>query len=611
MDSSFPIPRITSSSQAATTVGIALRHDLSDLHLVRFAGIVVVWLAILIASSARAEVLPWLPPTACCPPMKSCPSVVASRIPLPEIQLAEQNLASDPSSAPHWTLSLHEAVRVALGNSEAVRNLGLIDAGSDIDIIRSFITVYDPLVARAAADAEWGIFDPVFTSSTQWTRQDLPPGTSFAGIGNRPPLLDLADHLTTLEQLFPSGGTASIGYATDYLFNPQRPASLDPNPQYFSYTQFGVSQPVGRGYGVDVTMAPIRIAAARAEMTDWRFKQEVLALVRSVETSYWTLYLEQQNFIAIDQALPLLREIVRVRQEQASTDAGTNLALSRARAEMLMFEQRRLATLSRIAEQQLVIRDLMGLAPNDDRYLALVALPTALRPIETVQESIVTAINRRPDVLRQRLAVYVAQQERLLARDQLKPIVNLNAFWRINGLADDLGGSLNGIGDNDHHDWNLGFTFQVPLGRRKAKADLRAADFLIQKERTMLNQVAHQTSFEVADAYRRIEWLHQQNLVAQQRVEALQLWQEGSKAQLDNPPPGMSKQFALELYLQNMRDMIDATISSNAILADYNSAFARLEEVKGTLLESRLVEISGDATDTVPDNLPLPEFMQP
>jgi outer membrane protein TolC len=280
---------------------------------------------------------------------------------------------------------------------------------------------------------------------------------------------------------------------------------------------------------------------------------------------------------------------------------------------MLMYEERRLATLSRIAEQQLVLRDLMGVPPNDGQYMELVAMPSPNKPVESVQESIQIAINRRPDVLRQRLAVYVAQQNRLLARDQLKPIVNLNAFWRINGLGDDLGSSLGQVGDSDYNDWNLGFSVKVPLGRRKARAELRESEYLIQRERTLLDQVAHQTAFEVADAYRRIEWLHRQHEVTQARIAALQDWQTGAKAQMDTPPPGMSKEFALELYLSNLRDAVDAVTNSNAILADYSSAMARLEEVKGTLLDSTFLEISGDSTNQLPTDLPSPELpvMQP
>jgi len=510
-----------------------------------------------------------------------------------------------------WHLTLQEAVNIAMSNSEAVRNLGLVEAASRNDLVRSIITTYDPLAARSEAQAQWGIFDPLWTTNMIWNKQDIPPGTSFSGIGNRPPQLDTADFDTSIEQLLPVGTRIRAEFVTDYLFNPDQPPLLDPNPQYFSYTQFGLTQPLCQGFGVDVTMAPIKIACAEAERTDWQFKQEMLALVRSIETTYWELYAQQQNLRAIEELLPNFREVVRVRQEQATTDVGTQSEVARAQSELYLYEQRRLEALSRIAEQQLVLRNLMGVPPSDCRDIRLLAVPVTTKPFETLCQAVQTAVSQRPDVLRQRLAVYVAQQERVLADNAFKPRLDFNGYWRTNGLGENLDESYDVLGDNDFNDWQMGVFFQMPLGRRQARGELRAAEYRISRERAMLEQTAHQASYEVADAYRRIHWVYQQLEVARNRQEALGRWSEGARAQFESPPPGMTTVFALELYLQNLRDITDASISANALLAEYNSALARLEEVKGTLLENRLVEVAGDSTDNLPPDLPRPEIQLP
>ncbi len=542
-----------------------------------------------------------------------CPGEVAARcVPIHIAPDANVQLVADPTSAERWTLTIHDAVQIALANSEAIRNLGLQQAqSSDIDKIRAVITRYDPLAAAAAADAEWGIFDPVLTTSMQWYKQDIPPGTSFAGIGARPPRLDTAEFDASISQLLPSGGQFRADYVTDYLLNPDHPVNLNPNPQYFTYSQFGFSQPLMQGQGPDVTMAAIRIAAAKAEQTDWRFKQEVLALVRSVQTSYWSLYAQQQNLKVIDEVLPMFHEIVRIREQQSQASAGTEAEVAQARSDMLLYEQRRLETLSLIAEQQLVLRNLMGLSLNDSRYMVLVAAPAKTPPLETLGEAVDVAINRRPDILRQRLAVYVAQQSTVVAGDKMRPRLDFGAFWRINGLGQDLGSSIEQMDDNRYNDWQMGFAFQMPLGRRQARGELRAAQLTVQKERALLDQAAHQTSYEVADAYRRAIWLSQQQQVADARVVALRQWRVGAKAQFENPPPGMTTTNALQLYLQNLREMMDASAQSNSILSDFNSALSRLEEVKGTLLEREMVEVDGDGTNQLPPGLPVPSLPTP
>ena len=119
-----------------------------------------------------------------------CPSAAAACVEVPMHAIAEPVILTDPTAAPHWHLTIHEAIRIAFDNSQVVRNLGLVDARSDVDIIRGSVTTYDQMIASAEAGGEWGIFDPIWTGEVFWHRTDVPPGTSFSGIGNRPSELD-------------------------------------------------------------------------------------------------------------------------------------------------------------------------------------------------------------------------------------------------------------------------------------------------------------------------------------------------------------------------------------------------------------------------------------
>jgi outer membrane protein TolC len=556
-----------------------------------------------------ADPHPLVPPLACCTDSR-CPCHTNTCVGLPCIPACDPAIEG-ANAGPAWNLTLQEAINTALSNSEAVRNLGLVEAASRNDIVRSIITTYDPMEAYARASGEWGIFDPLWTTELIGDKQDIPPGTSFSGIGNRPPQLDTADFYTSLEQLLPLGTRVRATFAADYLFNPDAPPTLNPNPQYFTYNQYGVTQPLLRGFGVDVTMAPIKIACAEAERTDWQFKQEMLAMVRSIETTYWALYAQQQNLRALDEALPAFREVVRLRQEQAGGAVGTESEVARAQSELYLFEQRRLEVMSKIAEQQLVLRNLMGLPPNDCRDIQPLAVPSTTRPTETLQCAVQRAINSRPDVLRQRLAVFIASQERLLADNALLPQLDFNAFWQTNGLGEDLDESFHVKDSNKFNSWQMGMFFQIPLGRRQGRAELRAAELRMSRERVMLEQTAHQASYEVVDAYRRLNWAYQQLQIAGNREQALNQWRQGARATFENPPPGMTTVFALELYLGNLRDITDAAFTKNALLADYNSALARLDEVTGTLLENRMVEVAGDASERLPSKLPPMEIQLP
>jgi outer membrane protein TolC len=557
-----------------------------------------------------ADPHPLVPPLPVCKCYGVNPSASAACIGIPYIPVCETENMGTPAGEP-WQLTIQEAVSIAMNNSEAVRNLGLVEAASRNDIVRSIITRYDPLEARSEAQAQWGIFDPLFTQSMTWDKQDIPPGTSFNGIGNRPPQLDQAEWDTSIEQLLPIGTRVRYDLVTDYLLNPAHPPGLLIDPQYFTYDQYSITQPLWRGFGTDITMAPIKIAAAQAEQTDWQFKQEILALVRSIETTYWSLYAQNQNLKAIDAVLPHFREVVRMQEQQAGTAVGIESQLGRARSDMFLYEQRRLDTLSKIAENQLVLRNLMGVPPSDCRNIVPLAIPTTTKPFETLQQAVDTAIGQRPDVLRQRLQVYVAQQERVLAQNLTRPQLDFQGYWRTNGLGNSLPSSFDSKATNDFGSWHMGVFFQVPLGRRQSVNGLRAAEYRISRERAMLEQTAHQASYEVADAYRRLHWVYQQLDVMQNRQAALDQWGQGARAQYENPPQGMTPVFALDRYLLNLRDATDASMSKNSLIADYNSALARLQEVKGVLLENRNVTIAGDTTKNMPPDLPKPQLSMP
>src|SRR3954454_5149165 len=203
---------------------------------------VIVWLC-MTSALANCVILPDEPtffgvpyPPRCEDRLGVCPSTIASRcVPIHVPPIANIQLVADPTSADHWNLTIHEAVQIALANSQVVRNLGLQqESQSDIDKIRAVITRYDPLAAAATADAQWGIFDPVLTPTMDWDHQAIPPGTSFGGIGALPPRLDTADFDSSISQLLPTGGSFVAEWRTEYLFNPDHPVNLVPNPQYFS-----------------------------------------------------------------------------------------------------------------------------------------------------------------------------------------------------------------------------------------------------------------------------------------------------------------------------------------------------------------------------------------
>ena len=57
----------------------------------------------------------------------------------------------------------------------------------------------------------------------------------------------------------------------------------DINPQYQPELEVFYDQPLLRGFGKEVNLAPIAVARVASQQSAWEFKQSMLAMVRSVE----------------------------------------------------------------------------------------------------------------------------------------------------------------------------------------------------------------------------------------------------------------------------------------------------------------------------------------
>ncbi len=501
---------------------------------------------------------------------------------VPELQPPRTPL--EPEAARIEELTLQAAIHHALRNSQVVR----VAVGTTVRPSGS--TRYDQAIAEAQVQVREAVFDPQFFVTLFWNRSDEPTGVTFGPGIPVPNERDTANFATALTKRLVTGGTASVQFLTDYLFFPRGTFFRSVNPQYTTRLEFSVSQPLLRGAGVEFNRAPIVIARIQSDQSYWQWRQSVLALVRSVEEAYWNLYAAHVALRAIEQVLPLAAEVVRVEQARLETGQAIPADVAQAEANLAAFRQQRVRALANVLAQEAKLRNLLGLPPNDDRRL----IPAELPPEAPVQldwvAAIEAAVKHRPDIARQRLAVRLSELQITIAQNALQPQLDLQALWRINGLADRLDDAIDVLTDNQFTDWRLGFTFSFPIGYRDAAARLRQAKLQFRREVALLNEAVHQATHEIANLVREAETVYGEYLAARQRQEAAARWVDGARARFENPvapAPGQQSAYliALQVYLQALQSWATATTEAARLLAQYHITLARLEEAKGTLLE--------------------------
>jgi outer membrane protein TolC len=349
-----------------------------------------------------------------------------------------------------------------------------------------------------------------------------------------------------------------------------------------------------RGFGPAVNEAGIQIAGARANQSDWEFKRRVMEMVRSVESAYWQLYAAQLSLQAIDDAIPLTEEVLRVETERQLGGTAIAADVGHARSNLLRLRNQRLQAVSNVNEKYLLLRNLLGLPPSDQRTIVLIDRPITQKIEINWDCAINSAIEHRPDIVRDRLAVYETQLQATVAKNATLPQLNGEALYRVNGLGNNVGNSLDVLGSNNFTDWRLGFVFQYPLGNHVAEGQLRTAQLQVMRQRALLKQTMHIATHQLADVLQQIDSTYLQYQQVLEEQKANNTWRDGAGERFKAPAGGTTLLQALDEYLQAIDNSVMTNQQTAQMLAAYNIELAQLEEAMGTILEDRGVQIAND-----------------
>ena len=538
----------------------------------RYTAAVLVALALLLASGrlAPAEHFPQL-----LPPGKSRIEVrdpsQLTRLPLPDIP-PPATVFQPENELPERYLSLDEAIRIALANTQVVRVLAGVTAAS------SGQTVYDPAMVNNRVDEQVARFDPTLAIDQTWSQQET-PGFFFDqgsdewlldGSRRRDYLFDLGLSKTTF-----SGGTARLGV----LANPRRDIPgfrQSPSAVDLSYTQ-----PLLRGGGWAVNRAPILLARIDAERSYFQLKDSVQELVRGVIEGYWSLVaartevwarqrqVEQAQF-AFDRAQAALE----VRIADASVAAQTRVSLLNFRSSLVAAE-------NAVLDREAALRNVLGLPPMDAHRLVPSSPPTTERQSFSWPELLELAAQNRPDLIELKLVLEADQQSLLLARNEAYPQLDAIGRYRWNGLEGTLpDGARWRTSPGEFSDWTLGVNFSVPLGLRRDRAALRSQELVIARDQANLQQGFHAATHQLALTLRSLERSWKQYDLAKQTRAAARL---NLNLQIENYLTGRV-QFINVLLAIN--DWGNAIGSEAQLLSSYNVDLANVERQTGTILET-------------------------
>ncbi len=494
-----------------------------------------------------------------------------------------------------WPLSLDDAIRVSLENTNVVRVL------TGATVTNSGQTIYDAAITNTTIDQQQANFDPVFKENNQWSYTNTPNGTvnfslaSFVtGIPANPPTIIISqptDQFQTTLGLTKNnvlGGQLGLNFIDQFQRFYQFNNAINPfatnyplNPEQTSTIQLNYTQPFLQGAGFQVNMAPIVIARLNTQVSFFQYKDSVQEMVRSVADAYWQLVQNRTNAWARKIQVDQSKEAYKLEEARMKIGTGDRATETQARSTYLQFKANLVAAEAAVLASEGTLRNLIGLPPDDGRRIVPISMPTSMRYKAEWDDLVRLAERRRPDIIELKLIIEAEKQRLIQAENMALPQLNGIAQYQWNGLS---GSMPNGVGattlPGQFTDWTLGVNFSVPLGLRQARAMVRQEKLIIEKDKANLNQGLHAAIHELAATIRNLDSAYEQYIAFKDsRIAA------DANVRVQNEKFKAGKTIYLNV-LQALNDWGNAVTSEASSLLTYNTTLAILERQTGTILET-------------------------
>ena len=550
--------------------------------------------------------------------------------------------AIDYNNVQYQELTLQECIRRALSESEVFRELG----GTIVNQTTAVQTALDPALQYTdpsfGEDAALSEFDAEFESSLFFENNDRPFNNQFSGQAG----------LFTQDLLTSQTGFTKLS-ATGTQFTSQATINYDANNQtanrfgstWEAIIDSGFRHPLLQGSGslfnriAGPSQVPgqyngILIARTNSEISLADFEDSVREYVSNVENAYWDLYYAYRELEAQTAARDAALIVVERTNELRRAEKIGELEVASANEQLLRFENSIIESLEgrllsgtqansgssggtfrrtvgvRTAERRL--RYLIGMTITDG-----VLLKPSEQPIKAAlafdwQQTMQTALLKRPETRRQQWVVKQRELELTAARNFLLPRLDLVGNYRFRGLGKGLtGGSVTFVDDinagadsqsatsaafsdlssGNFQELQLGAELRLPVGFRQANAAVRNAELSIQRERALLKELERKIVLDLSNVIAESRRSFNAMQAAEKRFNAAVQYRTQAAERVKN---GRSQ---YDVLLEAQRRILEAQLQFVNAEAEYAVAIKNVHFERATFLEYHGIALSESKSD--------------
>jgi outer membrane protein len=451
-------------------------------------------------------------------------------------------------------------------------------------------------------------YDPNITGSVNWAHQSTPEyNPLITGASNWLVSRNFNGNLGYTQGFSP--GT-QVGVTFDNTQLTSNAARYTYNPILYSSVGFTITQPLLRGFGIELNRRFIRIAKNDGRIADLVFRQQVIDTVAGIARLYTDLVSLNEDVKVKREALRLAQRLYEDNRHKVEQGEQAPIEVTRAQAQVASNQQDLISAQGLVQQQELIVKTAItrgGLANPAIRAASIIATDTVTVPegesARSIDDLIAEALRQRPDLAQAGIQVENSKISLKGSLNALRPELDVVGTVQNGGLSGNInpvgaaltpgatlypggyGTALGQIFKNDFPTYSVGLQLNLPLRNRVAQADAVRDELQVRQTQARRQQFEDQVRLEVADSYVAMQ---QARAAYDAAVESRILQEQSVKVEQETFDVGLATNY---LVIQYQTYLAQARSTEVAAKGAYAKAMIALDRATARTLEANEVSI--------------------
>lgn len=437
---------------------------------------------------------------------------------------------------------------------------------------------YDLAIAKDNIPGAKSAFNPELSASvskdaSRTAADALLPGSRSEGTHSR---AGVAQRLTT---------GASVALDANLDRSEINPTFAALNPAYASGLTLALRQPLLKGFGPGVNRASIRSAEIGFDNATRSYRGRALDVVRAAETAYYNVAGAREQLNVVRSSLELADKLLNEAQSRHRAGMATKLDELQAQVGVTNAQLRVASARNAVKAAEDDLLALVGRFELDAQLGAVVLPQDIPHAPPKVESSYALALERQPELLNARASLDLDKLDLKLAKDDLKPSLDLDVAVGFNGDEGSGRGAFDKAFDAQQSSWQAGLTVTYPLGRVGEKARYRQSHAALNRSQLALQQLEQDVLVNVRNGVRNVETGFESAKLAAQSAQL-----SGKQYEFENARfrSGLSTS---RRVLEAQVDLETARVALVQAKLNLQIALASLRRVEGSGLEYYGIEL--------------------